>query len=69
LRVRISTASGSERGLLKQPLNGTTLATARGTDPAVPFTQLKTDLSRKHSYPLFFCPTFFCSGSGRQEDV
>ena len=37
-------ASGSERGLLKQLLDGATLATARGTDPAIPYTQLKTDL-------------------------
>src|SRR5262249_11738240 len=44
LRVQISTASGSERGLLKQPLAGATLATARGTDPAIPYTQLRTDL-------------------------
>src|SRR5262249_46372520 len=39
-----STASGSERGLLKQPLDGATLATARGTDPAIPYTRLKTAL-------------------------
>jgi hypothetical protein len=37
----ISTASGSERGSLSQPIDRATLATARGTD-----------FSQRHSIPL-----------------
>jgi hypothetical protein len=44
MRVRISTASGSERGLWYRPLDGATHATARGTDPAILYMQSQNHL-------------------------
>jgi len=39
MRLQISAASGSERGSDKRPLTAAALATARGTDPTIPYMQ------------------------------
>src|SRR5262245_16946944 len=53
LHRRISTASGSERGSINRPIDGTTLATARGTDPAPSYGKNDEKSNDLHADNLF----------------
>jgi hypothetical protein len=58
--LRVSAASGSERGSIDRPIDGASLATARGTDPAAVLngTPLATARGADPSGPTFRVTSF-----------